>query len=39
VLKEGQAAPDFPVAGTTLHALLRERHAVVYFFPKAFTPG
>ena len=35
----GDAAPDFPVGDTTLHALLRERRVAVYFFPKAFTPG
>jgi peroxiredoxin len=39
VLQPGDDAPDFAVAGTTLHQLLRERDAVVFFFPKAFTPG
>jgi len=37
--KPGEIAPDFPVAGTTLHAMLAERGVVVFFFPKAFTPG
>ena len=39
VLQAGDAAPDFAISGTTLHELLREREAVVFFFPKAFTPG
>jgi peroxiredoxin len=39
VLKPGDEAPDFPVDGTTLHALLAGGPAVVFFFPKAFTPG
>jgi peroxiredoxin len=39
VLKPGDAAPDFAVGGTTLHGLLARGPVVVYFFPKAFTPG
>jgi peroxiredoxin len=39
VLKPGAAAPDFAVLGTTLYRLLEERAVVVFFFPKAFTPG
>jgi peroxiredoxin len=39
VLKAGAPAPDFAVADTTLHRVLEERSAVVFFFPKAFTPG
>lgn len=39
MLQPGDEAPDFGVANTTLHAILREREAVVFFFPKAFTPG
>jgi peroxiredoxin len=39
VLQAGDAAPDFAIGGTTLHELLREREAVLFFFPKAFTPG
>jgi hypothetical protein len=39
VLKIGDPAPDFVVDETTLHRLLADKAAVVYFFPKAFTPG
>ncbi len=39
VLKPGDQAPDFPLKFTTLHGLLRDRAVVLYFFPKAFTPG
>jgi peroxiredoxin len=39
VLKPGEKAPDFAVGGTTLHRLLEGGPAVVFFFPKAFTPG
>lgn len=39
MLKVGQTAIDFPVAGRTLFALLDEGKAVVFFFPAAFTPG
>ena len=39
MLKPGQAAPDFAVGDTTLHRLLERGPAVVFFFPKAFTPG
>jgi peroxiredoxin len=39
VLQAGDVAPDFAIGQTTLSALLREREAVVFFFPKAFTPG
>jgi peroxiredoxin len=39
VLKPGDAAPDFRVGETSLHLILGEREAVVFFFPKAFTPG
>jgi peroxiredoxin len=39
VLRPGQLAPDFAVGPTTLHRLLEDRRAVVFFFPKAFTPG
>jgi peroxiredoxin len=38
-LKAGAPAPDFAVGPTTLHRLLEDRRAVVFFFPKAFTPG
>ena len=39
MLKPGNTAPDFPVGRTTLHAMLAKGPVVVYFFPKAFTPG
>jgi peroxiredoxin len=39
MLKRGALAPDFPVGGRTLHRILDETAAVVFFFPKAFTPG
>ncbi len=39
MLKRGDAAPDFAVGQTTLHAMLTSRSVVVFFFPKAFTPG
>lgn len=39
VLKPGAEAPDFAVEGQTLHALLARGPVVIFFFPKAFTPG
>ena len=39
MLKVGAVAPDFPVGETSLYRMLEARAAVVYFFPKAFTPG
>jgi peroxiredoxin len=39
VLKPGEEAPDFRAGARQLHEILREREAVVFFFPKAFTPG
>ncbi len=39
MLKRGETAPDFAFAGTTLYKTLEEKSAVVFFFPKAFTPG
>jgi peroxiredoxin Q/BCP len=39
MLDLGDAAPDFAVGKTTLRRILEERSAVVFFFPKAFTPG
>jgi peroxiredoxin len=39
MLKVGDLAPDFPIGTTTLHRILEHRAAVVYFFPRAFTPG
>jgi len=39
MLKPGDDAPDFPVEATTLYGMLESRAVVVFFFPKAFTPG
>lgn len=39
MLKPGDAAPDFTIRDTTLSALCRQRDVVIFFFPKAFTPG
>ena len=43
-LKVGDVAPDFTLPDTegnmvTLSKLLAEGPVIVYFFPKAFTPG
>jgi len=39
MLNVGDTAPDFAVGTTTLRRILQQRTAVVFFFPKAFTPG
>jgi peroxiredoxin len=39
MLKRGQVAPDFRVGDRSLYEMLKERSVVVFFFPKAFTPG
>lgn len=39
MLAVGEVAPDFAVGEGTLYQTLVERAAVVFFFPKAFTPG
>jgi peroxiredoxin len=40
VLEVGDTAPDFAVGGSSLHALAAQGDgAVVFFYPKAFTPG
>jgi peroxiredoxin len=39
MLAVGDDAPDFAIGDTTLFKLLKQRQAVVFFFPKAFTPG
>jgi peroxiredoxin len=39
MLEQGDQAPDFAVGKTTLHGLLEKGPAIVFFFPKAFTPG
>lgn len=40
MLEIGDEAPDFPVGGTSLRDLAAAGHgAVIFFYPKAFTPG
>lgn len=39
VFRAGELAKDFAVGGRTLFKILEDREAVVFFFPKAFTPG
>lgn len=39
MLNRGQAAPDFAIGEGSLHNLLTNRSVVLFFFPKAFTPG
>jgi len=39
VLREGDEAPDFAVGKTTLHELADRAPVIVFFYPKAFTPG
>jgi peroxiredoxin len=39
MLKVGAVAPDFAVGETSLYRMLEEGKVVVFFFPKAFTPG
>ncbi len=39
MLKPGDVAPDFAVGERTLYQMLAERAVVIFFFPKAFTPG
>jgi peroxiredoxin Q/BCP len=39
MLNRNQPAPDFRVGGKTLYDMLTDRAVVVFFFPKAFTPG
>ena len=40
MLRVGDLAPDFAVDGTrTLYDLLKTHAVVVFFFPRAFTPG
>ena len=43
-LKVGDTAPDFTLTDTegqpvVLSAMLRKGPAILFFFPKAFTPG
>jgi peroxiredoxin len=40
MLKVGETAPDFPIDDKrSLHDLLKTHAVVVFFFPRAFTPG
>jgi peroxiredoxin len=40
MLKTGDVAPDFAIGGGTLYGLLDQgAAAVVFFFPRAYTPG
>jgi peroxiredoxin Q/BCP len=39
MLAVGDVAPDFPIGSDTLYGLLARGRAIVYFFPRAFTPG
>jgi peroxiredoxin len=39
MLERKQIAPDFRVGDRSLYDLLAEVAVVVFFFPKAFTPG
>jgi peroxiredoxin Q/BCP len=39
MLDRNQPAPDFRVGDRSLYDMLVERAVVVFFFPKAFTPG
>jgi peroxiredoxin len=39
MLETGQDAPDFPIGRSSLHEWLKHRAVVVFFFPRAFTPG
>ena len=39
MLAAGDTAADFAVGDRKLYQLLQSGPVVVYFFPKAFTPG
>jgi len=39
MLQRKDVAPDFKVGEGSLYGTLAERAVVVFFFPKAFTPG
>ncbi len=39
MLAVGAEAPDFKIGKTSLADVLRKRKVVLFFFPKAFTPG
>lgn len=39
-LAKGDTAPDFPLGdGRNASDVWADQHLVLYFFPKAFTPG
>lgn len=39
MLQPGAKAPDFPIGDGSLYEILENRSAVVFFYPRAFTPG
>ena len=39
MLRAGDPAPDFAIGERKLSQILASSGAVVFFFPKAFTPG
>ena len=39
MLAVGDAAPDFAIGDRSLYRILEAQGAVIFFFPKAFTPG
>jgi peroxiredoxin len=39
MLEPGDVAPDFAVGDRTLHQMLEERAAVIFFFPRSFGAG
>ena len=39
MLKTGATAPDFAIGAGSFYKLLDQGAAVVFFFPRAFTPG
>jgi hypothetical protein len=39
MLKTGAVAPDFAIGKGSFYGLLEKGAAVVFFFPRAFTPG
>jgi peroxiredoxin len=39
MLKFGTVAPEFRIGARSLYEMLGERAVVLFFFPKAFTPG
>jgi len=39
MLERGSVAPDFAIGGGSLYKVLERGPAVVFFFPRAFTPG